>query len=783
MEQKTCEQCGFVFPPSSVSCPRCGPGANSGAELELDWGDRKRTAVPSQDEPPAPPPRSDGSHCPRCAKAVTKRRCDHCGAAVLAGDYAVVRLISEANQTRTYLAQAPSGTMVFLKELLFILVPDAQALDAFRREGELLKQLRHLNIPKYLAHFSEGEGPELRLYLAEEYVEGRSLLQELETRRFSEEEARKLALELLAILTHLHERQPPILHRDLKPANVICRPDGQLSLVDFGSARDGALRPAHGVTMTGTLGYAPPEQLAGAATPGSDVYGLAATLVHVLTRQPPWEYVTTGFELALRELKLSRDFTAWLRRALAVNPARRFATAKEATDALSGKSSRSRLMVPLTATVAALALGGALVAGGALEKLQALTTHAQFHPTDVEEMCPPGAFLDGDSRVELSCVTPVGGKRVRNGVSAKYELLGGERRLIQLAHFRDDVLDGDFVRFTLLGERKEAGLYFAGQRQGKWLVDDAEGFLVNGKKEGVWTSFFANGTARETTTWLHDVRHGPHAYFNMDGSKQNVSHFKMGTRDGQHLVYYHSGQLESQTAWVNGRMEGPHKVFFSTGTPAKTGTYTGDLETGDWSEYFPSGKLKLLTRHNGDGTGNGSVSELTYFTETGLKLDEWKGRTSTSAASRVWYDETGAKKSEDVDCEDAAVTDRSMRCRLDYYADGKLKLRCGIGGDSWSPQYGAMLGGACTGWHPDGSLRAQGEYAAGGRTGTWRYFWPNQKLMRLDEWEGGVQQGKQVEYFESGRLRLSGTWKRGNKKGVWIEKAADGRLISNKDYE
>ncbi len=92
-------------------------------------------------------------------------------------------------------------------------------------------------------------------------------------------------------LTHLHSQVPPVIHGDVKPANLILTRGGQINLVDFGiSSAPNARR-----RRVGTPGYRAPELAShGAPSRASDVYGLAATALALLTGSapsgvlPPW---------------------------------------------------------------------------------------------------------------------------------------------------------------------------------------------------------------------------------------------------------------------------------------------------------------------------------------------------------------------------------------------------------------------------------------------------------------------------------------------------------------
>lgn len=278
---------------------------------------------------------SGGPVCGVCEAVLDASRCGHCGAAVAPGGYRVLRVISQSVHGRVYLAEDGEGRRVALKELLFALVPGVEQLDAFEREAAVLRSLSHPDIPRFVASFREGRGVGTRLYLAQEFLEGESLLQRIERRHLDEDEAWTLAEQVLQTLQALHLRTPALLHRDVKPANLILRPDGRAALVDFGAARHLARDVTHGSTLVGTFGYMPPEQLGGTVEPSSDLYALGATLVHALSGRMPADLLDEGMALAFeKHIQGSEALRAFLRRLLAPRRSERFASAAEALSAL-----------------------------------------------------------------------------------------------------------------------------------------------------------------------------------------------------------------------------------------------------------------------------------------------------------------------------------------------------------------------------------------------------------------------------------------------------------------
>ncbi|WP_375766550.1 serine/threonine protein kinase [Archangium gephyra] len=283
----------------------------------------------------ATPSSFDARRCIACEAMLSGPRCDACGAAALVRGYRVLRVIAQGELGRLYLAEDARGQRVALKELVLLSAPEVHHLEAFEREAKVLARLSHPRVPRLLESFKEGEGTQTRLYLAQEFIEGESLLSRLAVHRYSEAEARDLARKLLSVLLQLHAHVPRIIHRDIKPANLILRPDGALFLVDLGSARELATGDARGATMTGTYGYAPLEQLAGHVTEWSDLHAVGATLIHLLTRQPPWELIQEGKGLVPgRRLDVTEGFRQFIGRLVDTDETRRFATARDALRAL-----------------------------------------------------------------------------------------------------------------------------------------------------------------------------------------------------------------------------------------------------------------------------------------------------------------------------------------------------------------------------------------------------------------------------------------------------------------
>jgi serine/threonine protein kinase len=258
---------------------------------------------------------------------------------LVGGRFEVVGLLGVGGQGRTWLARDTElGEEVALKELALGRVDDWKAVELFEREGNLLRALDHAAIPRYvLAFHDEPEGQQggARLFLAQEYVAGRSLDDELEHTHWDEAKATALLRAMLDVLGYLHGLSPPVVHRDLKPSNIMRLDTGGFALIDFGAVSTVSSGLTGGSTVVGTSGYMPLEQFMGRAVPSTDIYALGATLVHLLSRRHPADLPMVRSRLQFEDAcNVSDAFAEVLRRMLEPNVEDRFQSAAEVVRAL-----------------------------------------------------------------------------------------------------------------------------------------------------------------------------------------------------------------------------------------------------------------------------------------------------------------------------------------------------------------------------------------------------------------------------------------------------------------
>ncbi|HET9709875.1 MAG TPA: protein kinase [Gemmatimonadales bacterium] len=282
--------------------------------------------------------------------------------AALGDRYSIERMIGEGGMAHVYLAEdLKHHRRVALKVLKPALLP-LLGPERFFREIDIAAQLAHPNI---LPLFDSGSVDGL-LYFVMPYVEGETLRSRLERDRIlSTVEAVQIAREIADALAYAHSRG--LIHRDIKPENVLFQA-GHAVISDFGIARAVGETGDDNLTgsgiVVGTPAYMSPEQAAGRKDLDgrSDLYSLGCLLHEMLVGDMP--LASAAVARGSGAEGLPPQLTQVLDKALARNPADRFATAAQFSEALRAAAVSGGARAPrirLAALLGVIAVAGALV--------------------------------------------------------------------------------------------------------------------------------------------------------------------------------------------------------------------------------------------------------------------------------------------------------------------------------------------------------------------------------------------------------------------------------------
>ncbi|MBL9167595.1 MAG: protein kinase [Verrucomicrobiales bacterium] len=262
---------------------------------------------------------------------------DHC--LQIMDDFALIRPLGKGGMGEVFLArQLTTGRLVAIKRL-------APQVDRARvdREAAALAALNHPNIVGIVQR-GEHQGC---AYLAMDYIEGDNLAERMASAPLPMTEIIRALRSVARALAYAHGKG--VLHRDLKPQNILIDPNGDPHLTDFGVAHlDNQPTLTETNAIIGTPSYSAPEQLdpqLGPVSQRTDIYGLGATLYHLLTGNPPFRgetlqqichQIITVDPISLQRLNPSipLDLEVICLACLEKSPTRRYQSAGEVADEL-----------------------------------------------------------------------------------------------------------------------------------------------------------------------------------------------------------------------------------------------------------------------------------------------------------------------------------------------------------------------------------------------------------------------------------------------------------------
>ncbi len=218
--------------------------------------------------------------------------------------------------------------------------------ESFLQEAQTLAQFTNINAIVHVRSFFQDNGT---AYIVMEYVEGISIQHYVqEYGKIRADIVLTMAEQIIQSLHEIHKKQ--LLHRDVSSDNLIIRPDGCVTILDFGAARSSNLYDQKTITTICKQGYSALEQYSkdGLLGPWTDVYGICATIYHMLTAQTPVPATQRALQdtlpslVSMEQLDLSREIKEGIMKGLSVDPKLRYQTMEELYHALYAKPIEQR---------------------------------------------------------------------------------------------------------------------------------------------------------------------------------------------------------------------------------------------------------------------------------------------------------------------------------------------------------------------------------------------------------------------------------------------------------
>ncbi len=254
-----------------------------------------------------------------------------------------------------------------------------------------------------------------------------------------------------------------------------------------------------------------------------------------------------------------------------------------------------------------------------------------------------------------------------------------------------------------------------GKRQGKWIFFNDEykngisviGFYKDGKKDGVWTTFYPNGNIKSIITYNNNKQDGIVKIYYEDGTLNEEGYWKVNKWIGEYKYYYPNGKLKYHWFFdTNGKRTGKQVYYYENGKKYLEGDWQDGKENGVLKEYYANGNLKKVSNW-ASGKINGEVVE---YAENGrIKMKTYYVNGREDPTQRIVYNTNPQPADTTVNTQPAEeIVDNSQT----------------------NPQYDPFRG-----------------------TGKFKIYDENQHIIREGYFENGVLvEGKQYVYDSTGNV-------------------------------
>lgn len=373
-------------------------------------------------------------------------------------------------------------------------------------------------------------------------------------------------------------------------------------------------------------------------------------------------------------------------------------------------------------------------------------------------------------------------------------------------YFKNDIKDSATIHYYKNGNIKSKVNFKNGREEGQGieysvdgnitaLIDYKKGYVINteyinryreGKKHGVWKTFWDNEKVKTEENYFYGLREGYFKEFDRDGNLLSIKKYENDyiVEDAPELAnyevrtdYYKNGKIRIVQSYKDNIPQGIRKEYSPEGQIVKSyifrnGLIVGEgivddkgLRQGVWKEFYESGEKEADGEYlNGKKTGswkyyyrNGKLEQAGSYNANGRPDGKWK-----------WYYESGNLRKEDNYSKGKLNGDH-----LELSDSGKVIIK------------GQYVDGEEDGeWvYEVGDEKEIGSYVAGKREGEWKQYYSNGELNFIGSYIEGNPNGEFISYWDNGKVKEKGKYIMGLKEGDWSLYDYDGIKIITINYE
>ncbi len=166
----------------------------------------------------------------------------------------------------------------------------------------------------------------------------------------------------------------------------------------------------------------------------------------------------------------------------------------------------------------------------------------------------------------------------KNGSFFVFDSYGG---IIDEGNYQEGVLEGKRNKYKLHGERNRSKMNYKPS-----LIE----YYKNGKLDGLFQNFYANGVLQESSMYQDGIKNGISLWYHKTGELLSEFQYKNGVLAGSSKSYYPNNQIKTESNNSESKLEGAYKEYYENGTIKLEGQHFKGKKDGIWQYYDVNGE-------------------------------------------------------------------------------------------------------------------------------------------------------------------------------------------------
>jgi antitoxin component YwqK of YwqJK toxin-antitoxin module len=352
----------------------------------------------------------------------------------------------------------------------------------------------------------------------------------------------------------------------------------------------------------------------------------------------------------------------------------------------------------------------------------------------------------------------------------------------------------------------------------------SEGFLVNGKPDGYWKTYYENGNLKSEGNRKNFELDSIWKFYEETGKLKLEINYKNGRKNGDRVSYLPDETIREN--FVDDIKSGITNHYTISGKLIKSIPFEKGLEEGIAKEFDTIGNIiELMTYKKGFITGREKINRYDpenkqhgvwkWFYADGVIQLEGVFKHGLKNGIFKYYDTKGNLKTIEKYVDDIKQQESEevvkLEMKRDYFPSGKVKIeatyrngvaegvrrefnengeveksyvmKSGVIAAEGIIETSGLRKGKWSEFYPDGKLKAQGNYTDDFKTGTWEYYHRNGSLEQKGSYDSkGKPVGEWQWYYDNGSLLRVENYRNGLNDGLLTEKDDQGKIITQGDY-